>query len=511
MSSPTNICEGDFARQLDILKEEQAKNGTHARGCQALLMTQKHISTSRKHGAVYDIEDLMAVHLVNDDLRGFITRWDAVIAGMTSEPDVLWKQAYFHTAIKNFRPLSSDLAVYDRTPEGEPNRSYEFFMKAARDYLGGKRVEKMRQATKKSLSGKKEAAAAPKGAGAKSIGVWLLDDFEEFLYLLLQSLLTVMGVQMPKAKLLNQLTVVSFLLPEPPEQRDRGEAALREEARAFRHMMTLTLKNHFCETCKCAKMHKPIKRAKGESLTVDAETFGDQITADHLVTRDIEEESIDADKVALILKDVAANFRWVYPSATNHAKDCVLAFKHFVGPGEEVGVFNSDNADAIRLACREELVEKRRPKKIVDDDGEAELEELFRAAGLEDDEIEAADVALFAELGSSPANMEAGKAFDAYGAMPANKTNQADGDGKQAYTQALMQGIFTWIRLPRNRWPKEWIGVYKDPVVLLILALHGHPDSGGLWQRHCEKAFDAVGFHPLYPECWPSMFWHPRF
>ena len=26
----------------------------------------------------------------------------------------------------------------------------------------------------------------------------------------------------------------------------------------------------------------------------------------------------------------------------------------------------------------------------------------------------------------------------------------------------------------------------------------------------CEKALYAVGFHPLYPECWPSMFWHPR-
>eukprot|EP00435_Cladocopium_sp_Y103_P041216 s573_g11.t1 len=148
-SSLTNICEGDFARQLDIFKEEQADNGTHACGPQALLMIHKHFSTSRKHGALHDIEDLMAVQLVNDDLRGFITRWDAVIAGMTSEPDVLWNQACFHTAIKNFRPLSHDLAVYDRTPEGEPKRSYEFLMKAARDFLERKRLETMRQATKK--------------------------------------------------------------------------------------------------------------------------------------------------------------------------------------------------------------------------------------------------------------------------------------------------------------------------------------------------------------------------
>ena len=33
---------------------------------------------------------------------------------------------------------------------------------------------------------------------------------------------------------------------------------------------------------------------------------------------------------------------------------------------------------------------------------------------------ESADVALFSKLGSSPANMEAGKSLDAYGSMPGN-------------------------------------------------------------------------------------------
>ena len=54
---------------------------------------------------------------------------------------------------------------------------------------------------------------------------------------------------------------------------------------------------------------------------------------------------------------------------------------------------------------------------------------------------ENADVALFSELGSSPATMEAGKAVDAYGSQPGHITQQ--NDGVQAYTQALMQGIET--------------------------------------------------------------------
>ena len=59
---------------------------------------------------------------------------------------------------------------------------------------------------------------------------------------------------------------------------------------------------------------------------------------------------------------------------------------------------------------------------------------------------ENSDVALFSELGSSPATMEAGKAVDAYGSQPGHITQQ--NDGVQAYTQALMQGVETWVELP---------------------------------------------------------------
>ena len=160
---------------MDIFKEEQAKSGTPARGRQALLMIHKHFSTSRRHGEAYDIEDLMAVMavtLVNDDLRGFITRWDAVIAGMTSEPDTMWKQAYFHNAIKNFKPLSHDLAVYDRALEGEPNRSYEFVMKAARDFLERKRLEKMRRQERSNfLERHRESAMIFRQANASEVRI----------------------------------------------------------------------------------------------------------------------------------------------------------------------------------------------------------------------------------------------------------------------------------------------------------------------------------------------------
>ena len=84
------------------------------------------------------------------------------------------------------------------------------------------------------------------------------------------------------------------------------------------------------------------------------------------------------------------------------------------------------------------------------------------------------DHAIFAELGSSPASMEAGKIIDVFGSQPGYVKQQAD--AQQAYTQALFKGIEAWVRLPRNRWPEEWLG-YEDPVCPLRLALYGHPDG----------------------------------
>ena len=42
----------------------------------------------------------------------------------------------------------------------------------------------------------------------------------------------------------------------------------------------------------------------------------------------------------------------------------------------------------------------------------------------------------------------------------------------------------------------------------LVLALYGHPDAGGFWAQHCEKALRAVGFE----QCpnWKSVFRHAK-
>ena len=115
------------------------------------------------------------------------------------------------------------------------------------------------------------------------------------------------------------------------------------------------------------------------------------------------------------------------------------------------------------------------------------------------------DIAMFSDLSSSPASMEAGKAADAYGLFPGNTVEQSDAE--QAYTQAELGGDRTWVRLPKEQWPKAWKNM-KDPVCPLLLALYGHPDSGGFWEQHCEKHLRSVGFVPV--DGWRSCYWHAR-
>jgi hypothetical protein len=101
--------------------------------------------------------------------------------------------------------------------------------------------------------------------------------------------------------------------------------------------------------------------------------------------------------------------------------------------------------------------------------------------------------------------MSAGKAADAYGGLQGHATEQCDAE--QAYIQSKLGGDPTWVRLPRERWPASWSKM-KDPVCPLILALYGHPDSGGYWKAHCERHLRECGFEPI-PN-WRSCFYQPK-
>ena len=70
------MISGDFARQVDTCKEREAHHSRLAGGTQVLLMMDKYFSTNAFHGAVYDVEDLLAVTMVNEKLEVLMRNWD---------------------------------------------------------------------------------------------------------------------------------------------------------------------------------------------------------------------------------------------------------------------------------------------------------------------------------------------------------------------------------------------------------------------------------------------------
>ena len=120
-----------------------------------------------------------------------------------------------------------------------------------------------------------------------------------------------------------------------------------------------------------------------------------------------------------------------------------------------------------------------------------------------------ADTAIFEDLQSSPAAMEAGRVVDFWGCLPNHGLSTAD--GVQAYIQADLRGPKTWVDIPREHWPPKWFRadgspMYGRPVVRLIKALYGHPNAGAFWEQECGRRLRTLGFAPI--DEWPSVFFH---
>ena len=115
------------------------------------------------------------------------------------------------------------------------------------------------------------------------------------------------------------------------------------------------------------------------------------------------------------------------------------------------------------------------------------------------------DWAQFQDAGSAPPSMEAVRTCLALGLVTGY--NNSTNDAESAYTQVFLKGTKTYVHLPRDRWPKHWVGKYTNPVVPLILALYGHPDAGTHWEEYCVH---RCGFEHLSSDGWSSVFWDKK-
>ena len=113
---------------------------------------------------------------------------------------------------------------------------------------------------------------------------------------------------------------------------------------------------------------------------------------------------------------------------------------------------------------------------------------------------------MYQELGANPTSVQGLNACLAYGSLPGIRVTAAD--AVKACVQALLSSKYkTWIERPPELRPKYWKQQFVKPVVLLIKALYGHPDAGGLWEQHLKVIIKNLGGHEV-PE-FPGNFFFP--
>ena len=106
--------------------------------------------------------------------------------------------------------------------------------------------------------------------------------------------------------------------------------ALKVEAVSLRRQMCHYPKNPYCSTCTRAKMRPKLAR-RNRGIGPPPEHFGEQVTADHIISRSKWSEGITGDLDAVLIYDRAT--RWVdsYPVRSKSADDAYNRFQDFTG------------------------------------------------------------------------------------------------------------------------------------------------------------------------------------
>ena len=83
-------------------------------------MFEDYFKTSEEAGSLYRVEDLLGVVRTGDsvdDLKRFLNRWDATIAGMEAPPDDL-------VQIRKYHLMKYDIEALDQASEKSEQKSY---------------------------------------------------------------------------------------------------------------------------------------------------------------------------------------------------------------------------------------------------------------------------------------------------------------------------------------------------------------------------------------------------
>ena len=132
------------------------------KGRQLLWMVHDYHKFDEEIGAIMDIKDLMSIKLRGDaGLETFMNSWDMVIAGLQEVPVESILEPLFLEQVRAAPALREEVAHYDRSRKGTPDRTYAYLLESVRRYLERQRLQRNRAAVAKQLGNPPGSPAFP--------------------------------------------------------------------------------------------------------------------------------------------------------------------------------------------------------------------------------------------------------------------------------------------------------------------------------------------------------------
>ena len=137
-----------------------------------------------------------------------------------------------------------------------------------------------------------------------------------------------------------------------PDQ-DECKTGSTHDSLTLEHLMTHLPKNAHCSACQRANMVKKHARTKKRTPDHMPTTFGDQVTAYHLIANRADNQGHDGSKYAVVVYDLATRYRDCFPTGDKDAIDARLALQQRSGPKATVQSFHCDGAKELYKAAVE--------------------------------------------------------------------------------------------------------------------------------------------------------------
>ena len=109
-----------------ISTETLVNEGKMIAGRQVLMVLYEYYKPDVENCTVYDIEDVIAVSLHNNDMEGFLQKWDKVLLGLAEALPCRTEKAMFVSKVKNCSAFRQEYLHYKRMSPNDPCKTYEY-------------------------------------------------------------------------------------------------------------------------------------------------------------------------------------------------------------------------------------------------------------------------------------------------------------------------------------------------------------------------------------------------